>query len=120
MGWDLLVKFLLELGIEAGPSFGRLAGQALSQLLDDIRSATYSPDVVEYSFRLAAGVMATNPTMRVAMQFELIEEGIRLLMLNPNVKRAPTPLSVKALTALSLVRAGFPVEDAPAAPDTPA
>lgn len=108
MGWEIiLVKFLAEVGITAGPSLGKFVGEAVKAFIDDIREGLYTPDLVEYSYLIAAGVIASNPTMTLTLQYELVEEGIRLLTLNPNVKRPPAAISVKALTALSLLRAGF-------------
>jgi len=107
MWQQLLIKFLLEAGIEAGPSFGKMAGVALSEFFDDVRQAIYTPDLIEYAYLIAAGVIVNNPTMNLQFQYELVEEGIRLLTTNPKVKKPPTPLSVKALTVMSLLRAGF-------------
>lgn len=108
MGWEaLLVQLLIAVGVETGPNLGKLIGGAINELINDVRDALYTPDVVEYAFLIAAGVLASNPTMRPGLQAELVTEGIRLLLLNPDVPRWPTPLSVSTLAATSLTRAGF-------------
>lgn len=111
MGWEaILIQFLIELGIETGPSLSKLIGQAISEFLDDVREGAYDKTVEDYAFLIAAGVIAGNPTMRPGLQAALVADSIRILLLNPNVKRWATPMSVATLTALALSKAGFTTE----------
>ncbi|MEO8602669.1 MAG: hypothetical protein ABI629_08840 [bacterium] len=104
--WAL--KFLAGAGMVVdGAKAGQLVGELFNVIVADIRAGLYTPDLMEYAYLLAAGVMAKNPTMRLEFQAELIADGIRMLTLNPTVAKPVEPMSVAALTAVSLARAGF-------------
>jgi hypothetical protein len=108
MGYIDILRFVLKVasGVDEDAAAAMVA-EVFDALIAAVRAGVVTKDVTEYSCMLALGVVTSNPTMDPRAIVDLVSEGVRLLILNPDVSRGDSALDVAILTSVALAQAGF-------------